>query len=276
VQFAALKSCPQPAFSFTDYRMFDERGIDECSGGLRRLSAFRRIAGTLGKLDRCGDIFIADDGARPVLPDCYILPSSLLVRRADVLAIGGFDETVQVSEDWEFLLRLFKTLPAIAVMQSLLLYRRHAAQQTANQTAFTASAFDIARRVAESPRQYPLGDVRYLAANEFLRYYRLGIEHARHQRFAEAAQNLERSLAARWTAPAAVAFVASRICQSDGGHRAFTIARAAWKSRPRARRVGIQGDQPTRAADAAGTRAGATPGLSLRHPVEEKLEGRLY
>ncbi len=38
--------------------------------------------------------------------DDFIVPSSTLFRRADFMAIGGFDETMPVCEDWDFLLRL--------------------------------------------------------------------------------------------------------------------------------------------------------------------------
>lgn len=232
VQVSALESQTGAAFSFTDYRAFDERGVHEKSSGLLHHPAFRRVASIVGKKTKCGDIVIADDGNRPVLPDCYILPSSLLVRREDVLAIGAFDETVLVSEDFEFLLRLFKRVPAVAVMQSLLLYRRHAAQQTANQTTFKLSVFDIAKRVASAPERYPSGDARHMAKTGYLRFYRLGIEQARRQQFEDATRSFEQSLAERWTVSAKLAVIGSRACTSTAGRRAFGLARTLWKQRP--------------------------------------------
>lgn len=38
--------------------------------------------------------------------DDYIPPSSVVLRRADFVALGGFDPTLAMCEDWDFLLRL--------------------------------------------------------------------------------------------------------------------------------------------------------------------------
>ncbi|TMC22499.1 MAG: glycosyltransferase [Chloroflexi bacterium] len=38
--------------------------------------------------------------------DDYILPSSIVMRRAAFAAVGGFDEMMDICEDWDFLLKL--------------------------------------------------------------------------------------------------------------------------------------------------------------------------
>jgi glycosyltransferase involved in cell wall biosynthesis len=233
VQLAALQSYPGPAFSFTDYRWFDEQGVHERSSGLRRHPAFRRVANVMGTPSARGDILIAADGKRPVLPDCYIQPSSLLVRRADVIAVGGFDERVRLAEDYEFFLRLFRIEPAIAVMQSLLLYRRHATQITANQTIFQAGLFDLARHVAASPERYPIADVRYMANAAYLRHYRLGVQHARLENVDDAARSFAQSFAARPTVRAALALTGATLCRSTPGRRSLHALRTLWKRRPK-------------------------------------------
>ena len=225
VQFAALLACGRPAFSFSDFRVFDESGVHERSG-LHRHPAFLATVKTVATTTTRGDVFIADDGLRPVLPDCYLQPSTILARRADIIAAGGFDQTVKVSEDYEFFLRLFKVVPAVGVMRPLMMYRRHSQQQTASYIKFRLAEFDIARRMAAAPERYPAGDVRHMAETDFVRYYRLGIEHMRLEKFGEAAECFGRSLAARRTPRAAVALIGARIGMSSAGSAAFNFLRA--------------------------------------------------
>jgi glycosyltransferase involved in cell wall biosynthesis len=230
LQVAALESFGRAAFSFTDYRMFDERGFRKHRGQLRRHSAFRKIAGNA----TTGQIVIADDGKHPVLYDCsYIAPSSLMIRRADFLAVGGFDDTLRYCEDYEFCLRCFGAMPAIVLMEPLLFYRQHSGQNTSTMpTREMSGHFDVARRAAAAPERYPRGDVRYLARTDFLRHYRMAIMHARYGEFDAAIGRLESSLAARPTARARLALAAARLCRSAPGRRLFDLTRALWKRRP--------------------------------------------
>ncbi len=231
-QLAAHRAFGRPAFSFTDYRWFDTDGVHQRTTGLAHHRAFRRVVKTHARRTPTGDLCIAADRRRPVLPDCYIQPSSLLVRRADVLAVGGFDPAVRFGEDYEFCLRLFRHVPALAVMESLLLYRRHPAQITANQRAFQTGLLALAQHVAEAPERYPLADVRHIAQAEHVRYYRLGIEQARHEEVDRAAQSFARSWAARPTLGAGLALGATQLCRSSPGRRTLSRVRRAWKRRP--------------------------------------------
>ncbi len=236
VQHAALEAFGKPAFSFTDFRIFDEHGIHTRSSGLNHHPMFRRVVRKAQALTK-NEVLIAATGRGPVLSDSYIQPSSALVRRADVLAVGGFDERLRVHEDHEFFLRLFLIRPAIAVLESLMLYRRHAAQATADQTTMRNGFIDIASMVAAAPERYPAGDVRYLAATDFLRHYRLGLEQARHGRFDEAAASFKRSLGRRRTLRAGAALLGAQLCRTDAGRDAFDLVRALAKYRPGRRRI---------------------------------------
>jgi glycosyltransferase involved in cell wall biosynthesis len=228
VQFASLQSYGKPAFSFTDFRVFDELGVHRRSGLLTH-QAFRKTAKFAGRKNDRGDLIIVDDGRKPVLPDCYIQPSSSLVRRADIIAIGGFDASIPVSEDYDFFLRLFKIVPAVAVMESLMLYRRHANQETSNAIKFKLAQFDIAQRMAAAPQKYPVGDVIHMGSTDFLRYYRLGMEQARGENFVAAIHSFKQSLAARPTVRAGAALVGAWACRTAPGHQVFIFVRAIWK-----------------------------------------------
>jgi hypothetical protein len=234
LQLAAHRTFGQPAFSFTDYRLFDERGVHSRSSELLHHWAFRRVVAPRGRVDR-GEIVITAGDEKPVLYDSYIPPSSVLVRRADALAVGGFDETLRVAEDFEFYLRLLKRVPAIAVMKPLMLYRRHLQQATSNGVAMKSGLLDVAARVAAAPDRYPGADARYISQSAHLRYHWLGMEHARRAELDAAVARFEQSLAARWTPQAGLALTAARICRSGPANAAFTTVRAVWKKRPKRR-----------------------------------------
>jgi hypothetical protein len=227
VQITSLESYGRPAFSFTDYRLFDEHGLHGRASELRNQWAFRKIAGVRDDAN-----VLIEAGTRPVLFDSYILPSATLVRRADALAIGGFDETLRMAEDYEFFLRLFRIVPAVAVMKPLLLYRRHLGQATSQAASTKSGYFDVAARVAAAPNRYPPGDANHIANTQHLREYQLGIAQSRVGRFNDAIQTLERSLAARPTFRARLALGGSRVCRSNAGRVAFGLARDIWKRRP--------------------------------------------
>jgi glycosyltransferase involved in cell wall biosynthesis len=227
-QLAALEAYGLPAFGFTDFTKFNERGRQRPSE-LRHHWAFRKAT---KKSDGNGNIIIAADAKNPVLYDSYIPPSTLLVRRADILAVGGFNETLRVAEDFEFYLRLLKRVPAVAVMRPLLEYRQHALQATANGTAMKAGFFDVARLVAAEPGRYPEADAKHILGADYSRYRTLGVEQARIGRFNEAILSFEQSLAARWSAAAQLGYWASLACQSTWGRRTFDAIRSTWKRRP--------------------------------------------
>jgi glycosyltransferase involved in cell wall biosynthesis len=229
VQFDALTCQSQPAFSFTDFRRFDDCGIYVAPSGLRAHPAFRR---TVGNMRDAAIIIIAADDKRPVLSDMYFLPSSVLVRRADVLAVGGFDESLDAGEDFEFFLRLFRRVPAIAVMRPLLLYRRHATQLSASAIGIATAEFEVQSRVAAAPARYPSADAKYICGKGFLLHCRIAICDARLGKFDEAICSCKKSLAARRTVRAAAVLIASRIARAAPGRAVFYAARALRRMKP--------------------------------------------
>jgi glycosyltransferase involved in cell wall biosynthesis len=228
VQFAALTAFGRPAFSFTDHLVFDELGIYPDSGGLRAHPAFRR---TVGKMRGRETIVIAAERSRPVLSDMYFLPASALVRRADVLAIGGWDPAMRGCEDYEFFLRMFRRIPAVAVMQPLLYYRRHAAQVTASQTAVIKREFEMQRLIAAAPERYPSADVAFFLRKDAILHYRAGLCQARLGQFEESIASFRRSLAARATPQAAAALAASWCARGTAGRVAFEGLRTIRRKR---------------------------------------------
>lgn len=60
---------------------------------------------------------------RESLPRCIISPSSVLLRKELLLELGGFDETLQVCEDYDLWLRLTARYPVLFVADKLIIKR---------------------------------------------------------------------------------------------------------------------------------------------------------
>lgn len=75
------------------------------------------------------------------------LVGSGLYRRAAVLAISGFDETMRLREDADFHLRLLENgLSPLLIDADALIYRRHGGNVTRDQAALNAALLEVARR----------------------------------------------------------------------------------------------------------------------------------
>jgi glycosyltransferase involved in cell wall biosynthesis len=55
-----------------------------------------------------------------------VVTSTMVVRKAVLDAVGGFDETLGMSEDWDLWLRIAECFPIVAVPEPLAQYRIHA------------------------------------------------------------------------------------------------------------------------------------------------------
>jgi glycosyltransferase involved in cell wall biosynthesis len=60
-----------------------------------------------------------------LLKDCMVWTSTVLVEKAVLDEAGGFDETLELGEDYELWLRLSRTLPMLGLEQPTSLYRQH-------------------------------------------------------------------------------------------------------------------------------------------------------
>jgi GT2 family glycosyltransferase len=62
------------------------------------------------------------------LLDCWALTSGTLMRREAVLAVGGFDEALPYSEDWDLWIRMSQCSPFARLHWPVVLYRHHPVQ----------------------------------------------------------------------------------------------------------------------------------------------------
>lgn len=63
-----------------------------------------------------------------MLLDSWVLTSTALVRSSVVRSIGGFDETLPLSEDWDFWLRVSLDFQFLKLKEATTLYRQHPTQ----------------------------------------------------------------------------------------------------------------------------------------------------
>src|SRR5262249_11645394 len=106
---AAVDAHPGAGFCYTPARFIDAAGAP---------LALRKPKRTIA-----GDVF-----ARLVRGNVIIL-ASVVVRRAALERVGGFDASLAVygCEDWDLWLRLAREHPVVVVAAELTLYRKHAA-----------------------------------------------------------------------------------------------------------------------------------------------------
>jgi glycosyltransferase involved in cell wall biosynthesis len=152
LQWTALQQNPGAGFSFCEFAVFDEAGIVTPANLARRADyagvVRRPVGGTTvyaGRESLARQLFIGD----------FVLPSSLLVRRAAIVAIGGFDETMRRCEDYEFILRLVRVADAVIVERRAVCYRLHESNKSASWHGALLARNQIAERIATSPHRYP-------------------------------------------------------------------------------------------------------------------------
>jgi hypothetical protein len=66
----------------------------------------------------------ADHFHQELVKECWIVPSSVVVRKTCYRAIGGFDQTLRACEDYDQWLRMSERYPFVGVDDTLVWYRR--------------------------------------------------------------------------------------------------------------------------------------------------------
>lgn len=83
-----------------------------------------------------------------MLLDSWVLTSTALVRTKVVRELGGFDESLPFSEDWDFWLRVSRVSQFICLREASTLYRQHP-----NQGSRVTRAIDYRTRLLENASQ---------------------------------------------------------------------------------------------------------------------------
>jgi len=134
-----LQRQPDAAMVFGDCRQFDENGAHEHT--LFEDGALGAAAwGTLGTLPGAYE---------RLLDENMITTGTVVVRRADLAAAGGFAEDLRLVEDLDLWLRLARRHPIAWCPQVCLLRRRHAANLSRDPDAMSLAYLEVLRRQAE-------------------------------------------------------------------------------------------------------------------------------
>ena len=73
-------------------------------------------------------------------------PGQVLIRRSAFEAVGGFDQRIWGTDDWDLWLRLLEQFPARAARRPVLAYRRHEHNASRDVARMYASSLHVARR----------------------------------------------------------------------------------------------------------------------------------
>jgi glycosyltransferase involved in cell wall biosynthesis len=214
-QWALIQQFPDIGLSTTNY-FFD-------TNGKRGNSAYEAAGASYEQLPKnsltptASRVTIPDLSAQLALGNSWLglNSSAVLFRKADALAIGGYDPTFLRLEDMEFFARLLPTLAAIALHSTpLVAYRWHGANSTFDQYQMAECHVRFREGILAEPSRYiPRADV--WARNTLPRWYRqlaLAQLRTRHARTARTA--LQRSWAMNPNWRTAVLWLGSFFCDN--------------------------------------------------------------
>jgi glycosyltransferase involved in cell wall biosynthesis len=170
-QWDALCACPEAGLAFCDFVEFDDLG-DKPQTKLALQKNYGRVRRTILE-DRSYRCDPAD--VRAAIIEGQFMPTVTLIVRRDLLdAVGGFDESMRYSEDWELLLRLVCLTTAVVVEEPLVRKRLHAGNVSGNTARIQLSWSQIADRVERNPDRYPPGAVEFFRVQKPRRLTRAG------------------------------------------------------------------------------------------------------
>lgn len=155
LQLDALRLAPDVVAVSCDHYQFDGSGTLMPSALAARRA---RYLGVRRQPLAPGRVRIEGLGTDLMKVGMLFFPSTLLLRRDAIQAIGGFDEALRRAEDLEFLLRLLARGDLLFVEAPPLMgYRVHAGGLSRNHGAMSRSLIGIGERLARDAARYAPG-----------------------------------------------------------------------------------------------------------------------
>lgn len=90
------------------------------------------------------------DPSRLIFPDNPISVGGTLVSRAALTEVGGFDETLRISEDFDLWLRILERHPALVLPTPVYRYHVHAGQKTSDVPATRSAQLALLERYRDA------------------------------------------------------------------------------------------------------------------------------
>ncbi len=162
-EWAAVQACPDVGAVFTDFTEFDARG---CIDGnfFSRIAHYRAVDRTevAPSVAACDPESLRQQFYR----GNFIAPSTMLVRRDLLLAVGLFDESLTHVEDRECWLRLLAVSKMAVVERSLMRSRVHEANWSQDDLQMILGELRALDRIRSRPDRYPPGAAEWYAQDQ--------------------------------------------------------------------------------------------------------------
>jgi glycosyltransferase involved in cell wall biosynthesis len=172
-QIRVFEEQPKVGLVFTDAVVLTLEGTILENGYLRDTPGYVRLSREpLG----ASAYRLPESIAAALLPGSFIQPSTVVVRRAALEAIGGFDETFRLIDDADCWMRLLGQWRAAAIEETLvdlLVWEQNAS--LLQRDKLVEERLKLGRKVAAAPALFPLGAAAFFRREESLSLYRLGI-----------------------------------------------------------------------------------------------------
>jgi glycosyltransferase involved in cell wall biosynthesis len=119
---------------------------------------------------------LSESIAAAIVPGSFVQPSTVMLRRAALDAVGGFDETFRLIDDADCWMRLLGRWRAAAIEEPLAhLYVWEKNASLVYRDKLVEERLKLGRKVAGSPALFPPGAAAFFRRDESLSLYRLGV-----------------------------------------------------------------------------------------------------
>jgi glycosyltransferase involved in cell wall biosynthesis len=172
-QIRVLESHREIGLVFTDIVVLRLDGTVLENGFLRDTPEYMRLSRE--PLD-ASTYLLSESVATALLPSSFIPPSSVMLRRAAIDAVGGFDETFRLIDDADCWMRLLGQWRAVAIEETLV--HSFVWEQNASlvyMDKLVEERLKLGRKVASAPALFPPGATAFFRREESVSLYRLGV-----------------------------------------------------------------------------------------------------
>jgi glycosyltransferase involved in cell wall biosynthesis len=229
-QWAALQACPTAGFCFTDLARFNANGV--------YLQSFFSSAPSYNTMQRS---YIMPEAAlceRATLVQHFVtghfilLGSTLLVRRALLIRVGLFDETLVSWEDYEMMLRLMTVADGVSIERPLWRQRMHPGNYAHEELLLPTGEAMVGDRILAQPTRYPPYAVEYFQQHHAANLTRLGIQLLAAGRAKEAVDWFTKSRRLKPSIKTTFVLHVARAA-NGAGKKPFSILHNLWRMRKR-------------------------------------------
>jgi len=105
----------------------------------------------------------------------FVGTSTVMVRRQAVLDVGGFNETMGITHDWDLWLRLAARWPFAAINEVQMIYRKRPGSLASDEIRLAEGRLDVIQHARHYPRRAECLDDRAYNAYEASRHHKLAI-----------------------------------------------------------------------------------------------------